>query len=117
MPTTPPSSNRLLLGSVLSDTTTPHKIEVSNPGLYSSTPRDSKAESRYKKMALDAYDNFVGPMTVEQFLSEFVPSKTTESRPIVKIPFDDETVSENEKKFVSISMLIDDVRHLMLFTD
>ena len=116
MSTTPPSSNRLPVGSILSETT-PLKKESNNPGLYSSTPRYSKAGSRYKKMAIDACENFVGPLTVETFLSEFVPSNTKEPRPIVEIPFDYETVSQYETEFASIAMLIDDFRHLMLYTD
>ncbi len=115
MPTTPPSSNRIPVGSILSET--PLRKEVGNPGLYSSTPRDSKADSRYKKMAIDAWENFVGPMTMEDFLSEFVPSNTKESRPKVEISFDHKTVSQFETEFASIATLIDDFRHLMLLTD
>jgi len=68
-------------------------------------------------MALDACDNFVGPMTVEQFLLEFVPNNTKGSRPIVDIPFEHDTVSEKEEDFASIATPIDDFRHLTLFTD
>jgi len=52
------------------------------------TTRDSKVGSRYKKMAFDACGNFVGPMSVEDFLSEFVPSNKKESRPKVEISYD-----------------------------
>jgi len=95
----------------------PLKKELSHLDHCSSTPRDSKADSHYKKMVFDSCEKFVGPMPVEDFLSEFVPSNTKESRPTVKIPFGPRTVSENENEFASIPKLIDDCHHLMLFTD
>ncbi len=106
MPTTPPNSDRLPLGGTLSDTT-PLRKELCNAGPHSSLPPKSNAGSLYKDMTFDACEKFVGPMAVEDFLSEFVPSKTEKSRPTITIPFSHPTVSENEGKFVHIPTLID----------
>ncbi|KAH9992538.1 hypothetical protein BJV74DRAFT_834726 [Russula compacta] len=51
-------------------------------------------------MILDACENFVGPMPVVEFLSEFIP-EATQTRPENKIKLDHLTVSQNEDAFVS----------------
>jgi hypothetical protein len=51
-------------------------------------------------MARDAADKFVGPMPMDQFLSEFVPKAPAE-RPANEITFSDSSVSEKEDAFVS----------------
>ncbi|KAH8977382.1 hypothetical protein EDB86DRAFT_3165665 [Lactarius hatsudake] len=104
MPTTPPNSNHFSPESVPSDTT-PLRKEVSNAGPHSSTPAKSRASSRYKNMAFDACEKFVGPMPVELFLSEFVP-EAPNTRPTAAITFAHKTVSQNENEFASIATLI-----------
>ncbi|KAH8977385.1 hypothetical protein EDB86DRAFT_2817875 [Lactarius hatsudake] len=98
MPTTPPNYNHPL-GSTPSNT--PLRKEVSNAGPHSSTPAKSRASSRYKNMAFDACEKFVGPMPVELFLSEFVP-EAPNTRPTATITFAHKTVSQNENEFIQL---------------
>ncbi|KAH9174761.1 hypothetical protein EDB89DRAFT_469592 [Lactarius sanguifluus] len=100
MPTTPPNSNHPPAESTQSDTT-PLRKEVSNAGPHSSTPAKSRASSRYKNMAFDACEKFVGPMPVESFLSEFVP-EAPNTRPTAAITFAHKTVSQNENEFIQL---------------
>ncbi len=93
-------------GAVDSDLQSPH---TSGPG--------EQDRLTLQTMAFDACEIFVGPMSVEQFISEFVPINTKESRPTVKIPFGPRAVSENENEFASIPTFIDYCHHLILFTD
>ncbi|KAH9000864.1 hypothetical protein EDB86DRAFT_2827764 [Lactarius hatsudake] len=104
VPTTPPNSNHPLAEGTQSDTT-PLRKEASNAGPHSSTPAKSRASSRYKNMAFDACEKFVGPMPVELFLSEFVP-EAPNTRPTAAITFAHKTVSQNENEFASIATLI-----------
>ncbi|KAH9000867.1 hypothetical protein EDB86DRAFT_3101166 [Lactarius hatsudake] len=104
MPTTPPNSNHPPPEGTQSDTT-PLRKEASNAGPHSSTPAKSRASSRYKNMAFDACEKFVGPMPVELFLSEFVP-EAPNTRPTAAITFAHKTVSQNENEFASIATLI-----------
>ncbi|KAH9174774.1 hypothetical protein EDB89DRAFT_1904348 [Lactarius sanguifluus] len=108
MPTTPPNSNHHPPGSTPSNT--PLRKEVSNAGPHSSTPAKSRASSRYKNMAFDACEKFVGPMPVELFLSEFLP-EAPKIRPTAAITFAHKTVSQNENEFASIATLIDAPPH------
>ncbi|KAH9039503.1 hypothetical protein EDB85DRAFT_2141023 [Lactarius pseudohatsudake] len=102
MPTTPPNFNHHPSGSTPSNT--PLSKEVSNTGPHSSTPAKSRASSRYKNMAFDACEKFVGPMPVKLFLSEFVP-KAPNTRPTAAITFVHQKVSQNENEFASIATL------------
>ncbi|KAH9174771.1 hypothetical protein EDB89DRAFT_2143297 [Lactarius sanguifluus] len=111
MPTTPPNSNHHPPGSTPSNT--PLRKEVSNAGPHSSTPAKSRASSRYKNMAFDACEKFVGPMPVELFLSEFLP-EVPKTRPTAAITFAHKTVSQNENEFASIATLVDDPSHAYL---
>ncbi|KAH9038582.1 hypothetical protein EDB85DRAFT_2141809 [Lactarius pseudohatsudake] len=103
MPTTPPNSNHFSPESVPSNT--PLRKEVSNAGPHSSTPAKSRASSRYKNMAFDACEKFIGPMPVKLFLSEFVP-EAPKTRPTAAITFAHKAVSQNENEFASIATLI-----------
>ncbi|KAH9038577.1 hypothetical protein EDB85DRAFT_2287515 [Lactarius pseudohatsudake] len=100
MPTTPPNSNHFSPESVPSDTT-PLRKEVSNAGPHSSTPAKSRASSRYKNMAFDTCEKFVGPMPVKLFLSEFVP-EAPKTQPTAAITFAHKTVSQNENEFIHV---------------
>ncbi|KAH9000869.1 hypothetical protein EDB86DRAFT_3242278 [Lactarius hatsudake] len=85
--------------------TTPLRQKVSNSGPHSFTPVKTKTSSRYKNMAVDPCERFVGPMPVELFLSEFVP-EAPNTRPTAPITFAHKTVSQNENEFASIAALI-----------
>jgi len=55
-------------------------------------------------MTLEACEKFVGPMPVNDFLSEFVPDAAKDAagkRPANEISFAFASVSQNEKSFVS----------------
>ncbi|KAH9954087.1 hypothetical protein BC827DRAFT_1244831 [Russula dissimulans] len=51
-------------------------------------------------MTREACENFVGPMPIALFLSEFIPRASTE-RPANEIPFPHSSVSQNEDAFIS----------------
>jgi hypothetical protein len=51
-------------------------------------------------MTREACEKFVGPMPVNEFLSEFVP-EAAEKRPANEISFSDASISQKEEKFVS----------------
>jgi hypothetical protein len=53
------------------------------------------------EMTREACEKFVGPMPVNEFLSEFIP-ETTEKRPSKNIKFSPSSVSQKEDKFVSL---------------
>ena len=98
-PSTPPHSKGTPSGSVLSETT-PLKRDLSGSQIHS-TPPQTKASARYRDMARDACEKFVGPMPVDKFLFAFVPKTTDEVRPADEIPFSPDSVSQNEEVFVS----------------
>ena len=54
-------------------------------------------------MTCEACDKFVGPMPVNEFLSDFVP-EAAEKRPANDVSFSDASISRNEKDFVSHSI-------------
>jgi hypothetical protein len=96
--TTPPNSKGTPTGS-LGSKTTPLKRDLSGSQTHTSTP-EGRASTRYKDMARDACEKFVGPMPVDEFLLEFVP-EATEVRPADEIMFPAHSVSQNEDDFVS----------------
>src|SRR6267154_311835 len=51
-------------------------------------------------MILEACEKFVGPMPVNEFLSDFVP-EAAEKRPANEISFSDVSISQKEEKIVS----------------
>src|SRR5882672_6022605 len=97
-PSTPPHSKGTPSGSILSEAT-PLKRDLSGSQIHS-TPPQTKASARYRDMARDACEKFVGPMPVDKFLLKFV-TKATKDRPADKIPFFPDSVSQNEEDFVS----------------
>jgi hypothetical protein len=96
-PRTPPHSQSVSTGSVLSKAT-PLKRDISGSEAHSSTPQQKPSE-RYPEMTREACENFVGPMPIALFLSEFIPRASTE-RPANEIPFPHSSVSQNEDAFV-----------------
>jgi len=52
-------------------------------------------------MAWDACDKFVGPMPVNEFLSDFIP-ETTLKRPASEITFTYKSVSETEDVYIRL---------------
>jgi hypothetical protein len=53
-------------------------------------------------MLCEASEKFVGPVPVDEFLSEFVP-EAAEKRPANEINFPDASISQRGEKFVSHS--------------
>jgi len=96
-PRTPPHSQIVSTGSVLSKTT-PLKRDISGTAAHSSTPHQ-KASDRYPEMTREASEKFVGPMPIALFLSEFIPRASTE-RPTNEIALPHSSVSQNEDAFV-----------------
>jgi hypothetical protein len=97
-PRTPPHSQSASIGSVLSKPT-PLKRDISGSEAHSSTPPSQRASDRYQEMTLEACEKFVGPMPIDQFLSEFVP-QAPNGRPANEIMFSHSSVSQNEDEFV-----------------
>jgi len=98
---TPPNSQNVSTGSVLSKTT-PLKRDIHGTQAHSSWPYQG-ASARYLEMTRDACEKFVGPMPVDKFLSDFIP-KAREERPTNKIAFSHPSVSEHEDEFVRLSI-------------
>ncbi len=98
-PSTPPNSQDASSGSALSKTA-PLKRDIHGSQTHSSTPYQ-RASLRYKEMAWDACDKFVGPMPVNEFLSDFIP-ETTLKRPASEITFTYKSVSETEDVYIRL---------------
>jgi len=99
---TPPNSQHVSTGSVLSKTT-PLKRDIHGTQAHSSSPYQG-ALARYLEMTRDACEKFVGPMPVDKFLSDFIP-EAREERPTNEVMFLHSSVSEHEDEFVSLSIL------------
>jgi hypothetical protein len=97
--TTPPTSQSVSTGSVLSKTT-PLKRDIHGSQAHSSSPYEGPP-ARYLEMTREACEKFVGPMPVDKFLSDFIP-EAPEARPANEIMFSHPTVSEYEDAFVSL---------------
>jgi hypothetical protein len=99
-PSTPPNSQGIDSGTILSDTT-PLRRDIPGSEIHTSTP-PRRASERYADMTFDNCDRFVGPMPVQDFLDEFLPStEAPASRPKGNFPFCKPSVSRNEIEFVS----------------
>ena len=96
-PSTPPHSQETSNRRV-SSKPTPLKYDRPGSQAYSSGP-PPLASSLYKEMTREACEKFVGPMPVNEFLSEFIP-ESTKKRPPNNIRFPHSSVSRNEKAFV-----------------
>ena len=99
----------------MSNPSTPPRSQDPSKGRFSSKPTPlkhnrlgsqahssglvPKASTLYKEMTREACDKFVGPMPVNEFLSEFIP-ETTQKRPLNSIRFSHSSVSQKEKTFV-----------------
>jgi len=99
---TPPNSQHVSTGNVLSKTT-PLKRDIHGTQAHSSSPYQG-ALARYLEMTRDACEKFVGPMPVDKFLSDFIP-QAREERPTNEIMFLHSSVSEHEDEFVSLNIL------------
>ena len=97
-PSTPPRSRNTSDGR-FSSKPTPLKHDRLGSQAHSSGPLP-KASTLYMEMTREACDKFVGPMPLNEFLSEFVPA-TTKKRPPKNIKFSPSSVSQKEEKFVS----------------
>ena len=96
-PSTPPRSRNTSDGR-FSSKPTPLKHDRLGSQAHSSGPLP-KASTLYMEMTREACDKFVGPMPVNEFLSEFIP-ETTKKRPSKNIKFSHSSVSRKEKAFV-----------------
>jgi hypothetical protein len=96
-PSTPPRPRDASNGR-FSSKPTPLKHDRLGSQAHSSGPLP-KASTLYMEMTREACDKFVGPMPVDQFLSEFVP-ETTKKRPCNRIRFSHSSVSRKEEAFV-----------------
>ncbi|KAF8502581.1 hypothetical protein F5888DRAFT_1103862 [Russula emetica] len=96
-PSTPPRSQDASDGR-FSSKQTPLKRDRLGSQAHSSGP-PPKASTLYKDMTREACDKFVGPMPVNEFLSEFVP-EAAGKRPANKISFSYASVSQKEKSFI-----------------
>src|SRR6266581_4522548 len=101
---TPPNSQGVSTGSVLSKTT-PLKRDIHGSQAHSSCPYPG-ALARYLEMTRDACEKFVGPMPVDKFLSDFIPEAEKE-RPTNELMFSHSSVSQHEDAFVSLSTFKD----------
>jgi len=96
-PSTPPRSRNTSDGR-FSSKPTPLKHDRLGSQAHSSGPLP-KASTLYMEMTREACDKFVGPMPVNEFLSEFIPT-TTKKRPSKNIKFSHSSISGKEKAFV-----------------
>ena len=96
-PSTPPRSQDPSKGR-FSSKPTPLKHNLLESQAHSSG-LPPKASTLYKEMTREACDKFVGPMPVNEFLSEFIP-EATKRRPRNRIRFSHSSVSQKEKTFV-----------------
>ena len=104
-PSTPLNSQGIDSGTILSDTT-PLKRDIPGSEARTSTPPRGASE-RYADMTFDNCDRFVGPMPVQDFLDDFLPSpEAPASRPRGDLTFSKPSVSQNEVEFASPFTLI-----------
>jgi hypothetical protein len=98
-PTSPLGSQGMATGSALSKTTSLNQDLSGSDSDSSTSYATTSGGCEDKIQAREFCEQFVGPMPIDTFFSEFVPKATTE-RPVNKITFPHSFVLRNEDAFV-----------------